>query len=230
MNFLKSFHVLSLLTALMSSLNAAVGIAHIHEFGTNTFAIDQEFMDTVGFGGGPGGRDYTGITFSSTPVTTISSAASIATLGTFGVSGLPATHQFDYTGPFLDESVTAFVVNPGDEFSRPNILGGDFVELEAFQTYYLPQVFFLGVLTPAQQPGGAISPVPPYNPAFGWLRIQNSNGVLSLLDHAIAYESEGIVVGTTITIPEPRFGIFLFIVIAGALSNRRRLTIRSTQT
>ncbi|MDP0492011.1 MAG: hypothetical protein Q7Q71_13255 [Verrucomicrobiota bacterium JB023] len=208
---------------LSQSAIAVVGINHIHDF-EGSFAIDQEYEDSVGAVGGPGGRDYTGITFSVSPFDVIDGTALMATIAAFGVSGLPATHQFKFEGPFLDESVDTFVVDAGDRFSRGSILGGEFYELVWAQTYYLPQDFYLGVLTPSRELDGPIVSQPPFDPAFGWLRIQNTNGVLSLVDHAIAYDSEGIVVGSTTAIPEPEISVFLFLVGFAAITNRRRLT------
>ena len=125
---------------------------------------------------GTGSRDYTGFIFNAT--------------GDF---------SYEFGGSFLDEGASVFFVDESDVFSESNILGGDFIELGFGTSYDLPFAFFLGIRTPAQGVDFGSSP-----PAYGWAEIQNfGNGDLVLVDHAVAYNSRGIIVDTLTAVPEP---------------------------
>jgi hypothetical protein len=138
-------------------------------------------------------RDYTGFVFTS--------------LGGF---------SFEYGGSFLDEGASLFFVNPNEIFWETNILARDFVELSIGSIYSLPQNFFLGIRTPAQGVDFGS-----FSPAYGWVEFQNQGtGELVLVDHAMAYSSQGIVVGTLTAVPEPHS--LLLISVAMTLAIRRR--------
>lgn len=157
-----------------------VGVTHIHGGGTE-FTIDQELVAPSG----QGFRDYTGITFSHVSTGFLDSI-------------------FRYDGSFLDEGASVFLVMPNDHFSEANIQNGNFTELIVGNEYSFPggdffeSRFFLGIRTPAL---GVDSEW--FEPAYGWAEIQNFDGVFSLLDHAMAYSSNGIIVNTVDTIMSP---------------------------
>lgn len=168
---------------------ATIGTLHISEIG-NTFFVDQEFAASV-----PPHRDYTGFRFTST--------------GSF---------SYDYTGSFLDDGVSIFLVEPNEVFSEAAILGGQFVELKFGNIYTFPLKFHLGIRTPALGVN-----VNSYEPAYGWAEIRNSaNGDLVLVDHAIAYGAQGIIVGTLTAVPEPSGTVLLGIGMLSLLGFRRR--------
>ena len=142
---------------------------------------------------GTGFRDFTGFLFTSA--------------GGF---------DFEYGGSFLDEGASVFFVNPDDAFSEATILGNTFTELSLGTVYPLPSRFFLGIRTPAI--GVEFGALPP---AYGWAELENTGtGELVLIDHAVAYHGEGIVVDSLSAIPEPGSGA-LGAVAVGLLCLRR---------
>ena len=99
----------------------------------------------------------------------------------------------------MDEGASLFFVDPGARLEEMNIIGGGFVELISGSAYTLPTSFFLGVRTPMS----AVS-FGTYPPAYGWAEFENLGvGELVLVDHAVAYSGQGIVVGILTAIPEP---------------------------
>lgn len=106
---------------------------------------------------------------------------------------------FLYEGSFLDEGVSLFFVEANEAFSESNILGAVFTEVAFGTVYTLPLNFFLGIRTPALEVDSGS-----FSPAYGWAEIQNlGTGELSLIDHAVAYGGQGIIVDTLTPIPEP---------------------------
>lgn len=173
---MKALALLSLKTliAVGSAPAALIGTSHMGEGGTNSFTIDQEFSSSDG----TGFRDYTGFVFSH-----------------------QSGNEFEFGGSFLDEGASVFLVNPGEPFSDTGIETVAFVRLSLGTTYTFPSSFFLGIRTPHDEWDTFPSPFPP---AFGWAEFSNSgDGELQIINHAVAYESEGIIVGTTTGIPEP---------------------------
>jgi hypothetical protein len=124
----------------------------------------------------PPDRDFTGTVFTAT--------------GSF---------SYEYGGSFLDEGASVFLVEANDTFSEAGILAGDFVELTLGTVYTFQPIFFLAIRTPALGVDfGA------YEPAYGWIEVQNfGTGDLVLIGHAIAYDTQGIVVDTLTAVPEP---------------------------
>jgi len=119
-----------------------------------------------------------------------------------------------WSGSLADQGVTVFKVKPGDALTEENIQAGMFDRVRQ-GTLDLNQPVYLGFRTPVL---GYRSPVPgPVTPAYGWAKLTyspaayvlNENGQpmlapgggiaftggLQLLDHAMEYGGEGIVVG-----------------------------------
>lgn len=63
-----------------------------------------------------------------------------------------------------------------------------------------PNEFYLGVRTGA---GFGGNPVPPNRTAYGRVHLRPVNGVLSMVENVMSYNSRGVIVGTTSVVPEP---------------------------
>jgi hypothetical protein len=70
--------------------------------------------------------------------------------------------------------------------------------------------FFLGVRT------GLGYNLPQDRNVYGWVHLRPVNGVLTMLENVMSYNSRGVVVGTTIVVPEPMSNsILAFALIVG---------------
>jgi hypothetical protein len=119
-----------------------------------------------------------------------------------------------YGDPFTTETVHngAFPVfvrdtSTGFDYNDLDVGGGD---------------FYLGVNTGY----GARLGMPTPRDVFGWVHLQNTNGTLTMLGNAVAYDEGGIVIGTTQTVPEPSPLPLLFLASLsfGILTRRHRGT------
>jgi len=167
-------------------LNAQIGTDHISLRGEPPhfyeIRIDQEYE--VGEGGIPNLRDFTGVLFE--PVND---------------SGL-----FRLTMTTLDEGASVFRVREGDFFAENNIQAGeyDLLTVGAGDVDFSEPVF-LAFRTPAMSFSSSIPFVK--STAYGWARlvftseIENGVGHLQILDHAMEYGGEGIVVGESASDP-----------------------------
>ena len=133
----------------------------------------------------------------------------------FGFNSLGG-NDFEYGGSALDEGVSVFFVDSNNAFSETNILGGEFIELLFGTTYTLPSNFFVGLRTPVLDSDSTLAP------AYGWAEMGNSGGELSLVDHAVAYCSQGIFVNTITPIPEPSCLTLGSVALTSLLLKRRR--------
>jgi hypothetical protein len=115
----------------------------------------------------------------------------------------------------LDELLDLYLVQPGDVFSLATIRSSEFPTI--FQAhppqvarpfaYVGPSDFYLGVRTGAGfEPSGQ-----PNRSAYGWVHLRPVNGMLTMVSNVMAYNSRGIVVGTSTVVPEPRSVAFLVI-------------------
>jgi hypothetical protein len=149
----------------------------------------------------------------------------------------PTSIFFDYDGTNvevvawnLDEVSDWYVVAAGDEFTRQNIVGGLFTAIFTTDGPRGPIPvgsgdFYLGVST-GQGWNGPGPPSPPNRDSFGWVELTNTVGGLANAGNAIAYDAEGILVGTTIPIPEPSTALLFAtgLAVVAVTQRRRRRT------
>jgi hypothetical protein len=126
-------------------------------------------------------------------------------------------NSYQYAGSFIDEGLDLFRVFEGDVFTPAAIFGNGLQEFVAGNNFVLPAEFFVGLETPSIEATFAT-----LSPAYGWAKIGNSNGVLTLLDHAIDYSGNGLIVGTTTVVPEPGSMSLLAFTAGGLLIRRKR--------
>ena len=111
----------------------------------------------------------------------------------------------------IDEGSDWYLVDNGDAFSKGNVVSGLFTALfvnlsSSGPVPVGPDNFFLGVNTGLGFDG---SPLPPNRDEFGWIELSSSGTDLVQVGNAVAYGAGGIVVGTTIPIPEPSTALLL---------------------
>ena len=118
----------------------------------------------------------------------------------------------------LDAGSDWYVTSPGDAFGPASISAGEFPPVidccPTFHTAVVGTDFYLGVATTSA------SSLNYERNVFGWVHVVN--GVM--VDNAVAYESAGILVGTStpIRIPEPiGSGLLCFGVTASVVILRR---------
>jgi len=155
-----------------------------------------------------------------------------------GESGAEATIQAVST--LLDpEGSDWYVVNAGEEFSQQSIESGAHIPLMTLTLefdpgyghevwtgadYHPPHNFglfddlYLGVVTGLGSSEGGV------RSAFGWvlLRVELSQGGLTMIDNVMSYNSPGIIVGTTTVIPEPSTMLMAGVGLVGLAFRRRR--------
>jgi hypothetical protein len=57
--------------------------------------------------------------------------------------------------------------------------------------------------------------------AYGWVQLRPMDDMMTMVANAIAYDSRGIVVGTTQVVPEPISRVMLSVALAGVISSLR---------
>jgi hypothetical protein len=144
----------------------------------------------------------------------------------------PTSIFFDVTNSTLsivtyniDEASDWFLTSLNDEFSSSTISSNDFqVLIQHAPSFQINDVdagfgdFYLGVNTGNDQGIG----FPPRN-IYGWAQLRNSGGSLTLLDSAVSYAGNGIMIGTTQVVPEPSASVLIGGLLALAYAaNRRR--------
>ncbi len=105
---------------------------------------------------------------------------------------------YQYGGSYLDEGLDLYSVVSGNTFTPAAITNGDFSGFSFGSYYNFPSISYIGLVTPSRDAG-----LTGYLPAYGWARVSSSGGVLTILDHAIDYSGNGLIVGTTTVVPEP---------------------------
>jgi hypothetical protein len=142
---------------------------------------------------------------------------------------------FDYNDGYLsvtqwniDDESDWYLVQPGDALHSGTVAAGQFPILFTTDTPRPPVFvgtsgeFYLGVGTRWMN-GPGPPPVFRARLNYGWVRIQNFFGQLTMLDNAVSYGGAGIIVGTSTPAPEPATtGLIAAAVMMGAMSFRIR--------
>ena len=111
----------------------------------------------------------------------------------------------------VDEASGWYFADPNDVFTtgswkagsftpfggHPNYLPGPYFDVGYYIPFYLAVASGGGIWNPSIEESYWTAPV------FGWALFQNTPTGLQLLDSAVAYGSQGIVVGTMTAVPEP---------------------------
>ena len=138
----------------------------------------------------------------------------------------PHTNIFRFD-PMVDVGVRVFFTSATQAITTASVLSGDMTELSYSTSYILiPNTpFYLALYTGNMQfapPNGIYE-----NPIFGWVKLNNNQGVIEMLDGAIEYGGAGIYAGTqTIiqSVPEP--STFALLGLSGVLICFRRFNYR----
>jgi hypothetical protein len=111
------------------------------------------------------------------------------------------------------DSIRMFLVHSGDVLSWDSISAGKFPSaiFEPSPHHVGNEDFYLG-FSGAHAAAGM----------FGWARLGQRDGVLSMIDNAMAYHVSGIVVGATRPIPEPATMVLVICGTASLSRCRRR--------
>ena len=129
----------------------------------------------------------------------------------------------------LDEGSSWYVVNPGDVFGFSTIASGQFTEIPfGISTFIGTGDIYLGVSTYIEGIHNDFCFGPSCRDVFGWVRLSGTlipgnpdlgvepTGRLEMIENAVAYDSRGIIVGTSSIIPEPA-GLALLWLAMGML-------------
>ena len=121
--------------------------------------------------------------------------------------------QFD---PVVDTGVRVFLVSSNNPISLQPILASSYAELTVPNTYVFNNgvPFYVGLYTGSNLPQNGIYTV---NPLFGWARLVNNGGVISLLDSALEYGGGGIFAGTQTIIPVPEPSVLVLSALGGLI-------------
>jgi hypothetical protein len=132
----------------------------------------------------------------------------------------------------LDEGVDVYLVRPGELFNAANIQSGQFEPLISFRAQIHPPVvigsgdIYLGLNTGLGfQFTGIGSEHFPNRNAFGWMHLRPVNGALTMVQNVMSYDSRGIIVGTTMLVPEPAtiaIAGYACVFLLGAVQRDRR--------
>lgn len=128
------------------------------------------------------------------------------------------TNTFSFDG-FADEGVRVFLVSENQPISQHALQSGSYTEL-MFQNSYVFEhnsPWYVGLYTGYAPVNGIYS-----DPLFGWARLVNNQGVIQLLDSALAYQAGGIYVGTQNLIPVPEPSSLALVILGGAVLGLRR--------
>jgi hypothetical protein len=134
----------------------------------------------------------------------------------------PETANTFSIGKYADVGVRVFLVSANDLVSLQPILAQSYPELLSTYSFASGVPFYVGLYTGNQNfypPDGIYT-----DPLFGWARLVNNNGVIQLLDSALAYRAGGIYAGTQnlIPVPEPStVGLFALGALLLVLRLRR---------
>ena len=119
-------------------------------------------------------------------------------------------NELSYRTENIDGGSDWYLVHPGDEFGYTTLENDQFSQI--FHGNNEPiglDDFYLGVSTEGVGPFNNCDPHSEVcRNVFGWVRLRNVLGRLEMVENAVAYNSLGIIVGTTEVVPEPP-GLFL---------------------
>jgi hypothetical protein len=136
--------------------------------------------------------------------------------------------QLTATNTSLDEGSDWYLTSEGEEFSSSSIMNNAHPVLMRgsltppfFEFNTIPissGVFFLGVNTGLLNDNGSEAEDELPRDTFGWVKLLNSGGTLTMIENAIVYERDGIFVGTDQIVPEPgTFGLFFAAIVGFAV-------------
>lgn len=147
-------------------------------------------FDTNHYGGGANEMRVSSHEDQSDDTAVYFDASQIASAGTLAISDF-----------MTDEGSDWYLCSYGDILSIDSIESDLFDTILQHEPYVSESVhigiygdFFLGFTT---------SEMGLERDVFGWVHMQNDNGELSMLQNAVVYGSEGIVIGTFQAVPEP---------------------------
>jgi hypothetical protein len=109
-----------------------------------------------------------------------------------------------------DEGSDWYLTSAGDVFSAATIDAGLFplltdavARMSATTPVSVgPDDFYLGVRT-----GFGFTADRPNRTAYGWVHLRSVNGLLTMVENVMSYDSRGIIVGTTTVVPEPALSV-----------------------
>jgi len=116
----------------------------------------------------------------------------------------------------VDEGSDWYFAEVGDVFDTSTISLGSFVPFSQIDQSYgvgISRSFYLGVNT-------GLGFGDSWRSVFGWVELYNNGSEVELLRSAVTYDTAGIVIGTTTTVPEP--GVFPVVAAGFLLVPRRR--------
>ena len=141
-------------------------------------------------------------------------------IGSTSVAGSTAMLLFE--GFSLDEGSEWFATNQLDVFTRDTIVSGQFNLLGSLAVE-VNQSFFLGVNTGSGFVGNDYASAA-NRQHFGWGEfLIDQDGELQLLDSAVAYDRNGILIGTSVAVPEPSSAFLILTGSAFFILRRSRL-------
>jgi hypothetical protein len=143
--------------------------------------------------------------------------------------------SFEYDGSKIktfsvlaDEGSDWFLVQSGDLFSAATINAGKFPTIinavpppEGGEIGVGPGEFYLGLRT-----GRGFEGTRPNRTAYGWVHLRPVDGVLTMIENVMSYNSRGIIVGTTTILPEPPVGTLVIGAVAVLFAIRCRRASR----
>ena len=139
----------------------------------------------------------------------------------------PTTYAniFSFTEP-ATIGVRVFLVQPNDAFSLQPIISQSWPEFGYAPSCVLQEgvPFYVGLYT-GYNFAPPYPPSPPLfytDPVFGWAELQNVQGVIQVIDYAVAYKAAGIYVGTQTIIQTPEPSTIALAGLGGLLLGCRR--------
>jgi hypothetical protein len=132
---------------------------------------------------------------------------------------------FNFNEP-VTIGVRVFFVSPNDIVSLPTIASQNYSELGFGNNYVLQEgvPFYVGLYT-GYNFAPPYPPSPPFfytDPVYGWAELQNVQGVIQVIDYAVAYKAAGIYAGTQNIIQTPEPSTLALVALGGLLLGFRR--------